>query len=92
MTNVEIQMTDERIVFRHLDFVISSSLGFRHSTLLLPMHSSFFAQVLSQGVPVFDGAMGTEIHRDQVFMNQCFDLTTQLGRSITRSSSKRVYG
>lgn len=32
-----------------------------------------FAQALSQGVLVFDGAMGTEIYRHHVFTNRCFD-------------------
>jgi homocysteine S-methyltransferase len=32
-----------------------------------------FPQALSQGVLVFDGAMGTEIYRHHVFTNRCFD-------------------
>ena len=34
---------------------------------------SGFVQALSQGILVFDGAMGTEIYRHHVFTNRCFD-------------------
>ncbi len=34
---------------------------------------SAFVQALSQGILVFDGAMGTEIYRHHVFTNRCFD-------------------
>jgi homocysteine S-methyltransferase len=36
-------------------------------------HKPTFPQALSQGVLVFDGAMGTEIYRHHVFTNRCFD-------------------
>ena len=32
-----------------------------------------FRKALSEGVLVFDGAMGTEIYRHHVFTNRCFD-------------------
>jgi methionine synthase / methylenetetrahydrofolate reductase(NADPH) len=37
------------------------------------MPSPSFAESLSHGVLVFDGAMGTEIYRHHVFTNRCFD-------------------
>ena len=36
-------------------------------------NSSAFVQALSEGVLVFDGAMGTEIYRHHVFTNRSFD-------------------
>ena len=32
-----------------------------------------FQEALAEGVLVFDGAMGTEIYRQHVFTNRCFD-------------------
>jgi methionine synthase / methylenetetrahydrofolate reductase(NADPH) len=39
----------------------------------LAMLSNSFADALTRGVLVFDGAMGTEIYRHHVFTNRCFD-------------------
>jgi methionine synthase I (cobalamin-dependent)/5,10-methylenetetrahydrofolate reductase len=37
------------------------------------MSSTSFTEALSQGILIFDGAMGTEIYRHHVFTNRCFD-------------------
>jgi homocysteine S-methyltransferase len=47
------------------------------------MESISFSEALTQGVLVFDGAMGTELYRRHVFTNRCFD-------EISLSDSKLI--